>query len=145
MPNRLPVIPCENRHLNKLEAYIAEMELDGRNIDAGEFMLIEGPTRIKAFGRIKHFDGYDELCTLGVVKDLRHLGLGAKLVKALCQASNVPLYLVCIIPDWFKTLGFEICSNYPEMIEQKRLYCTNHLLVETPYVVMKFVGLPTEN
>lgn len=145
MPIRLPVIPCEKRHLSILEQYISEMELDGRDLDADEFLIIEGPTRVKAFGRLKRYNGYNELCTLGVVNDLRELGLGAKLVKALCEVTDVPIYLVCIIPEWFRPLGFEICGDYPEMLELKRIYCTNHLAVDSPYVVMKYTGAPTVN
>ncbi len=145
MPIQLPVIQGESRHLSLLENYIELMQLDGRNIEPEEFLLIEGPTRIKAFGRLKQFDGYNELCTLGVVDDLRKIGLGAKLVKALCKQSPLPLYLVCIIPEWFRPLGFEICLDYPENIKQKLNYCTNSLVVEQAYVVMRYQGPLTEN
>jgi len=141
MPLRLPILQAESKHLTELQIKIQEMELDNRDLHYDDFLIIEGPTRIKAFGRLKQYEGFQELCSLGVVKDLRHLGLGAKLVKELCTRAKGPLYLVSIIPDWFTSLGFVICDEYPIHIADKLAYCEESLCVPENYVVMRFEGV----
>lgn len=138
MPLQLPILKAESRHLTELSNNILEMELDHRELNWNEFLIIEGPTRIKAFGRLKQYEGYQELCSLGVVRDLRHLGLGAKLVKELCNKANGPLYLVSIIPEWFMRLGFVICNDYPVQIADKLSFCKEALCVPESYVVMRY-------
>ena len=68
---------------------------------------------------------------------LGYINLG---LLILILKSSKPLFLVCIIPEFFTPFGFEIVPEYPEAMQEKLNYCTSELVVPETYVVMKFVG-----
>ena len=80
-----------------------------------------------------------ELCSLGVLPEYRHKGIGDLLVHALIKIAVQDVYLVCIIPDYFKPFGFKLVDEFPEEMKQKLHYCTSELVVEEKYVVMSFL------
>lgn len=58
-------------------------------------------------------------------------------MKELVLKAEQPLYLVCIIPEFFKPFGFEVVELYPIELSEKLNYCTSELVVKETYVVMK--------
>lgn len=114
-----------------------ELDLDDRDMELSQFMTMDRNEQVFAFGRIKQYEGFAEACSLGVVEEARHFGLGHKLMTALVESCQQPVYLVCIIPGFFESLGFRICQQYPDAIRDKLLYCTQSLVVPEPYVVMR--------
>lgn len=128
---------CNRLQFELVKQYIQEFELDNRVLRSEEFLIEKDGLELLAFGRIREYSGFSELCSLGVIKKERSKGLGKKLTKALIKKSLQPLYLVCIIPDYFKVFGFSICTTFPLGIQDKLNYCTTHLEVNEEYVVMK--------
>jgi hypothetical protein len=63
------------------------------------------------------------------------------LVMAIIKASTQPLYLACIIPDYFIPFDFKSVENYPPALHDKLAYCNNELPVEDTYLVMKYVPI----
>lgn len=92
---------------------------------------------VLGFGRILKHEDCHEFCTLGVIEPDRYKGIGKILVMAIIKASTQPLYLACIIPDYFIPFDFKIVENYPLALHDKLAYCNNELSVEKPYVIMK--------
>lgn len=128
---------CSESLFTKVQSYIAEFELDNRALEAKDFLVLSKNEQLLAFGRLRHYEHCAELCSVGVIEVARNLGLASKLIKALIQTANKPLYLVSIIPSFFENLGFEICNDYPQEMEEKLQYCTSSLVVPEPYVVMR--------
>lgn len=121
-----------------IRKYIAEFELDNRALDPAQFLAAYREGQLVGFGRIRPREGCDELCSLGVVTPYRRKRIGSALVKALVNKATQPLYLVCIIPEFFAPFGFSIVADYPAPLEEKRRYCVDELVVPEPYVVMKY-------
>ena len=68
---------------------------------------------------------------------MRRNNIGKQIVVEIIKSSNQPLYLVCIIPEYFIPFGFKIVSNYPDEIQNKLDYCNEALAVPENYVAMK--------
>lgn len=127
---------CSPLRFQLVQKQIRLLELDNRQLQREQFLTICGLRGLEAFGRIRKYEGFSELCSLGVVDKRRGKGLGRRMVKALVEQTEGPLYLVSIIPAWFETFGFKPCSEYPPEIAEKLAYCTGSLPVPEPYVVM---------
>lgn len=128
---------CSLSQFEEVKKHIHTFELDNRELKASEFLIEQNGSELLGFGRIREYAGFSELCSLGVMENKRSKGVGKKLCQALIAKSTQPLYLVCIIPDYFSALGFSICKDYPAAIQNKLEYCTGSLPVEETYVVMK--------
>jgi N-acetylglutamate synthase-like GNAT family acetyltransferase len=128
---------CIVEELNILKNYISQFELDDRSLHHSEFLVAEQNKNIIGFGRIREHKGCSELCSLGVIHPERNKGVGKTLTKALIQKAKQPLYLACIIPNYFEPFGFKICDDYPVELKDKLDYCTKELVVHATYVIMQ--------
>jgi N-acetylglutamate synthase-like GNAT family acetyltransferase len=128
---------CSALNFEKVKHLVKELELDDRQLESQQFLTLSKNDQVFAFGRLRTYNGFSELCTLGVVDVARHFGLGTKLVNALINSCEHTIYLVCIIPDYFEKLGFQICTDYPAELADKLNYCVSALPVPEPYVVMR--------
>lgn len=117
---------------------IGQFELDDRELLSTQFLAAVSANTLLGFGRIREYAGCSELCSLGVVEPQRHKGIGSQLVQRLLQSAQQPLFLVCIIPEFFEPLGFKTAREYPPELAQKLDYCREALSVPEEYVVMKY-------
>jgi N-acetylglutamate synthase-like GNAT family acetyltransferase len=127
--------PTEKEFL-AIRNYIQQFELDNRMLASQEFIAAFRDGELVGFGRLRKHDDGIELCSLGVVAKHRQQGIGKAIVNALLKQTNESIHLVCIIPEFFIPLGFQIVENYPQRIQEKRIYCTQELIVAEAYVVM---------
>ncbi|MBI3520731.1 MAG: GNAT family N-acetyltransferase [Bacteroidetes bacterium] len=121
-----------------IKEFIRQFELDNRALLSHQFLVAKENNEVLGFGRIREHEDCSELCSLGVTEPKRLQGIGKQLVKALILKAQQPLYLVCIIPDFFIPFGFTVVSHYPNALEEKVQYCTSELIVPEKYVVMKY-------
>ncbi len=121
-----------------IKHHIQLFELDNRELDNNEFLVATFNNHIVGFGRIRNYELCCELCSLGIIETERLKGIGKQLVLELIKKNDKPLYLVCIIPDFFKPLGFVVVNEYPVELHNKLNYCTSELSVPENYVVMKY-------
>lgn len=103
-----------------------------------QFLVAKHNNELLGFGRIRKHKGCDEFCSLGVLESKRFKGIAKELILARIKIATQPIYLVCIIPEYFESLGFVIVNEYPPEIADKLNYCTSELLVPETYVVMKY-------
>jgi len=103
--------------------------LDNRVLYKDEFLVAVCNNELLGFGRIRQRDDCSELCSLGVIEPERLKGVGKQLVQALIQKASEPLYLVCIIPQFFEPFGFAVVDEFPEAMQDKLNYCTSELVV----------------
>lgn len=123
-----------------IKAHIAKFELDDRELKKEEFLIVKDiENKVVAFGRIRKHSTCEELCSLGVIEPQRLKGIGKTLSEELIKKCGKPLFLTCIIPEFFEPLGFQITKEYPQELKDKLHYCTDKLCVPEEYVVMKFI------
>lgn len=117
--------------------YIREFELDDRGLKKEEFCAAFGKEhQLLGFGRLRKHPDCIELCSLGIIKSHRNLGIGTAITNELIKKEPHPIHLVCIIPYFFMHLGFHVVDSYPVSIQQKLDYCMQSLPVPEPYVAM---------
>ncbi len=120
-----------------IKKLIQQFELDDRDLHYNQFLVYKKNDELLGFGRIRKHNGCDEFCSLGVVESKRFTGIAKELILARLKIATQPVYLVCIIQEYFKPLGFKIVNVYPPEIANKLDYCCSELVVKEKYVVMK--------
>lgn len=119
-----------------IKQHIQLFDLDNRDLQFQQFVVAKLQDDIVGFGRIRKHKGCDEFCSLGIIEAYRNQGIAEALILARIELSTQPIYLVCIIPEFFEPLGFTIVTEYPPEILDKLNYCMSELTVPEPYVVM---------
>jgi len=132
------ILPCSLSEYEEIKTYIHQFSLDNRCLSPEQFLVAKNKQQIVGFGRIRKHTQCYELCSLGVIEPERNNGIGKELTNELIKISGQPLYLVCIIPNYFSALGFEIVTEYPPEIAEKLSYCADCLCVPESYVVLKY-------
>ncbi len=132
-------VPTENEFTGILE-YIHQFELDNRDLKREQFLVAKEEEELLGFGRIRRHKGCDEFCSLGVIESKRRIGIATALIQARLNISTQPVFLVCIIPEFFEPMGFKAVDEYPPEMQDKLDYCTSELIVPEDYVVMKYHG-----
>ncbi len=130
-------VPSEEE-MREVSSYIHEYELDDRSLKKEEFVIAKREGKLVGFGRLRQHADCEELCSLGVVTPFRRKGIGKAIVKEIMNRSKRPLYLVCIIPEYFEPMDFRTTANYPAAISNKLSFCTIQLVVPESYCVMRF-------
>lgn len=141
----LDITTATEADFEAIKQLIKLFELDDRCLERGQFLVAKHEDEILGFGRIRKHNGCDEFCSLGVVESKRFKGIAKALILARIAISTQPIYLVCIIPEFFESLGFEIVTDYPDEMQDKLNYCISELTVPEPYVVMKYTGTPAHS
>lgn len=126
-----------------IKQLIQLFELDNRDLHYKQFLVAKHEGELLGFGRIRKHNGCDEFCSLGVLESKRFNGIAKELILARIKIAKQPIYLVCIIPEYFESLGFVIVDEYPPEIADKWHYCTAELFVPETYVVMKYQNQTT--
>jgi N-acetylglutamate synthase-like GNAT family acetyltransferase len=121
-----------------IKKHISAFELDNRGLHYHQFLVAKENDKLLGFARIRKHKSCDEFCSLGVLEDERFHGIAKQLTLAHISRATQPLYLVCIIPEYFEKLGFTIVNECPAEITDKLHYCTSELVVPEEYVVMKY-------
>ncbi len=119
-----------------IKQHIQLFDLDNRDLQFQQFVVAKLDHNVVGFGRIRKHKGCDEFCSLGILESYRHQGIARALTLVCIELSTKPIYLVCIIPEFFEPLGFTIVTEYPPEILDKLNYCISELTVPEPYVVM---------
>lgn len=129
---------CSPNDFEWIKHSAKDLQLDDRDMNADQMLVAKVQQEIVGYVRIKEFENFSELCTLGVAPEHRQKGIATNLCHEVIHRARHPLYLVTIIPAFFGKLGFETCEAYPPELNQKLRYCTGSLPVEETYQVMKF-------
>lgn len=127
---------CSENEFERVKIFIKKFELDNRALQHTQFLTLYANGQLAGFGRVREYQGFSELCTLGILEEYRNRTFGHKLLKALEQKATQKIYLVTVIPHYFKKLGYTTCLDYPTEIADKLRYCIDGLPVEETYVVM---------
>lgn len=130
--------PCSEADFEPVKQYVDELELDNRAMQAQQFLTLhDAQNRLAGFGRVREYQGFSEMCSLGILPGQRSRGLAKEMTAQMIKKATQTIYLVCIIPGFFEEFGFRICTTYPPEIQEKLDYCIGSLAVPEPYVVMR--------
>ena|SRR6218665_1879710 len=130
--------PCNESDFATVKQYVDELELDNRAMQAQQFLTLQdAQNRLVGFGRVREYQGFSEMCSLGILPAQRSNGLAKEMTAQMIKKATQAIYLVCIIPGFFEEFGFRICTTYPPEIQEKLDYCIGSLAVPEPYVVMR--------
>lgn len=121
----------------QISFFIKEFQLDNRDLQEHQFTAAFIEDNLVGFGRVREHKDCSEICSLGTLVEFRKRGICKMIVQHLIKINQTNLFLVCIIPDYFKPFGFEIVDEYPEVIRDKKKYCTVELVVPENYFVLK--------
>lgn len=124
----------------EVKKYVEAFWLDNENMLKEQFRILLDDGKFVAFGRLRKNSDATELCSLGVLEEYRHKGMGSAMVKHLLDAASANVYVVCVIPGFFNKQGFVPVTDFPASIQKKRDLCVNHYHVGIPYDVMKYTN-----
>ena len=136
--HHIHIAKATNHDFDFIKEHIQRFDLDNRNLEYQQFVIAKMDDALCGFVRIRKHNGCDEFCSLGILEAYRQQGIAEALILNLIKLSTQSIYLVCIIPHFFESLGFSIVTVYPPEIVDKLNYCTSNLVVEEPYVVMTY-------
>lgn len=134
--NNIHICNAIEQDFDFIKEHIQLFDLDNRDLQFQQFVVAKIDGIIVGFGRIRKHNGCDEFCSLGIVEAYRKIGIAESLIKVRIKLATQPIYLVCIIPEFFEPMGFRIVTEFPPEILDKLNYCKNELVVDEPYVVM---------
>jgi len=118
-PNETEFVEVRN-HLKKFV-------LDSSEATKEQFKVLLYDDKLAAFGRLKQRNDGVELCSVGVVEEYRGKKLGEAIVKDILSIVKTDVYLVTVIPNFFKKLGFIETKEYPASLQHKRdNFCEYH-------------------
>ncbi len=127
---------CSEAQFFLVKNYIQEYELDDRVLLQEQFLTATLNEQLVAFGRVREYENFSELCSMGIITKERSKGFGKMMIQAMINKAKKQPYLACIMPDFFISFGFKITNDYPPEMQDKLNYCIGSLPVEEKYVVM---------
>lgn len=99
---------------------VAGLRLDGEDLRAEQFIVVEEGQRTVAFGRIKPYRRTFELGCVAVVEDRRGQGIGEMVVQELIRRfPQERVYVTTDIPEYFQRLGFALTRSLPRELSEK--------------------------
>jgi len=122
----------------QIKKLVKDFWLDNSDMQPEQFQVLSENAKVVAFGRLREHTDATELCTLGVTKDFQKKGFGEKMVKYLQSIAKRDVYLVTVLPGFFKKMGFAIVDQYPAPLQKKIDICAKNYHVDEPYFVMKW-------
>lgn len=141
MTKTIQIVPASQGDMPQIIHGIKQLMLDDIDLKREQFAVAKHNDSIIGFGRIRNYPDALEICSVGVLQEERNRGVGDLLVQELIKrAKGAPIYVVCIIPEFFKRFGFKETAVYPDSLKPKLEYCKGTLggcEEGQEYVVMK--------
>ena len=127
-----------DKEFEEVKKHVDDFWLDNETMQKEQFRILLYKNKLVGFGRIRKNKDATELCSLGIIKEMRLKGLGKVMVKGLLSEVKGDVYVVCVIPDFFRKAGFTEVAEYPTSIQKKVNLCTADYNVGEPYKVLVY-------
>lgn len=133
---------CANKEdIKIISTLIKNYHLDDNNLNSNDFIIAEINNEIVGFGRIRDYEEFIELASVGVIEKYRNCGIGKLLIESLLSKNNVDeIWITTKISEFFRKFGFKKSYTPPEKIRKKfnQLSLRVHgAIVETEFMIMK--------
>ncbi len=128
-----------SQDIQKIRPYLNKFRLDSHDLNTENFYIAVIKTGLAAFGRVKVYGKVNEICSVGVLKEYRNIGLGKAIIKHLINISETnELWVVTKIPEYFEQFGFKITKKPPdELVCKTKNICNYYLADESTVNYMK--------
>ena len=120
LANPLCIRNATEADLPFIQETVARLRLDGEDLRAEQFVVVEEGGRTVAFGRIKPYRRTYELGCVAVVEDRCRQGIGEIVVRELIRRfPQRRVYVTTDIPEYFERLGFVRTKALPRELSDK--------------------------
>ena len=65
---QVSVLPCTEAEFELVKDHIQVLELDDRELKVDEFLVLKANNELLGFGRIREFETFSEMCSMGVLE-----------------------------------------------------------------------------
>ena len=137
VPNDLILIPALEADALIIEQLAKKFDLDCEDLKWNQFIVAKKNDNIIGFGRLRKYPECAEVATVGVIAEERKNGIGSLMVKELIRTASSEVFVTCVIPDFFKKLGFQIVKQYPPVLQKKVDFCKAYDFNDEQVFVMK--------
>jgi N-acetylglutamate synthase-like GNAT family acetyltransferase len=118
--NPLCIRSATEADLPSIQDTVVRLRLDGEDLRAEQFIVVEEGGRTVAFGRIKPYRRTYELGCVAVIEDRRDQGIGELVVRELIRRfPQRCVYVTTDLPDYFERLGFVRTKALPRELSDK--------------------------
>ena len=117
--------PATAKDHSTIREMVWHARLDPTSLSWRNFLVAEQDGKIVGIGQVKHYPGCRELGSLVVSKSHRKQGIARRLIAALEQRSDYPLYLLCEshLEAFYARFGYQTIAwrNAPTALKIKLL------------------------
>lgn len=142
--NKVLILSASQNDMPIIEHLAKELDLDRENMDYNQFTIVKKDDKIIGFGRLREYkatnnqpEDYFEIATVGVIYEERKKGIGSLIIKELIRKGPSEIFITCVIPDFFKKLGFYLVKQYPSVLQKKVDFCKSYDFKDDQIFVMK--------
>ncbi|MBI3500727.1 MAG: GNAT family N-acetyltransferase [Bacteroidetes bacterium] len=125
------------KELPVIERLARSFDLDWENVSWKQFLVAMKGNRIIGFGRLRSYEKFSEVATVGVIPEERNKGIGSSIVKELLRLEPKEIFVTCVIPHFFERLGFTPVKQYPPVLQKKVDFCKCYNFSEEEIFVMR--------
>jgi N-acetylglutamate synthase-like GNAT family acetyltransferase len=137
--NRILTIGAAEQDMPIIEKFAQKLDLDCENFHYKEFIKAQKEGQLIGFGRLRKYSNCTELATLGVLLTERKKGVGSAIVSKLIEIGPKEIFVTCVIPDFFKKVGFIQVKEYPAVLQKKIDFCKCYGYKTEEVFVMKLI------
>ena len=145
MNSELVIQVASQKELHTIKDLAKKLDLDCEDLDWSQFIIVKRKGKIIGFGRLRKYSYNNnqpeecfEIATVGVIDEERKRGIGSIIVKELIKKAPSEVFITCVIPDFFKKLGFHLVKQYPSVLQKKVDFCISYDYKPEEVFVMRF-------
>ena len=131
------ITPAIETDLDQVLFLAKSFDLDLNDCLLQQFVVAKKKETIIGFGRLRSYPQCTEVATVGVIPEERNKGIGTAIVRELIRLGPAEVYVTCVIPNFFRTLGFETLKQYPPVLQKKVDFCKLYDFSDEHIFVMK--------
>lgn len=135
----IPVVPAIETDLHEILCLAKSFELDLDDVMWQQFVVAKKEKSIIGFGRLRTYSECIEIATVGVISKERNKGVGTAIVNELIRIGPNEIFVTCVIPNFFRRMGFDEVKQYPPVLQKKVDFCKLYDFNDEQIFVMQFI------
>jgi N-acetylglutamate synthase-like GNAT family acetyltransferase len=132
----IKVMPALESEMVFIGQFAKKLDLDCEDLNRNQFIVAKKDEKIIGFGRLRKYPECVEIATVGVIDEEQKNGVGSVIVRELIQSGPSEIFVTCVIPDFFKKLGFQLVKQYPSALQKKVDFCKSYDFSDEQIFVM---------
>lgn len=119
-------------------AEAGKFDLDTLGAEVSQFLILSLGKEKAGFGRIIEWPDFSEMATLGILEQHQKKGFSKPLIEALTEKAAKKVFLVTVLPEVFRTSGFQVSEEKPETLRPKINFCKEFNFEEHEVFIMEY-------